>query len=126
MTLDEIESEIRNSPEAQIRALYLSEFDTEPGIIDLQKYVELMAGGWTIADVRDDLLSPGNEAQVTNAIQSNTPVLTNEESNDFLSIATREITKYYEVYLGRSPDTCLLYTSPSPRDLSTSRMPSSA
>ena len=24
------------------------------------------------------------------------------------------------------PDTCLLYTSPSPRDLSTSRMPSSA
>ena len=26
----------------------------------------------------------------------------------------------------QSPDTCLLYTSPSPRDLSTSRMPSSA
>ena len=25
-----------------------------------------------------------------------------------------------------NPDTCLLYTSPSPRDLSTSRMPSSA
>ena len=25
-----------------------------------------------------------------------------------------------------APDTCLLYTSPSPRDLSTSRMPSSA
>ena len=25
-----------------------------------------------------------------------------------------------------SPETCLLYTSPSPRDLSTSRMPSSA
>ena len=27
---------------------------------------------------------------------------------------------------GRSPRGCLLYTSPSPRDLSTSRMPSSA
>ena len=27
---------------------------------------------------------------------------------------------------GRNPKTCLLYTSPSPRDLSTSRMPSSA
>ena len=25
-----------------------------------------------------------------------------------------------------APDSCLLYTSPSPRDLSTSRMPSSA
>ena len=29
-------------------------------------------------------------------------------------------------YLLNHPDTCLLYTSPSPRDLSTSRMPSSA
>jgi len=27
---------------------------------------------------------------------------------------------------GQRPTTCLLYTSPSPRDLSTSRMPSSA
>ena len=30
----------------------------------------------------------------------------------------------YHVYL--NPERCLLYTSPSPRDLSTSRMPSSA
>ena len=30
------------------------------------------------------------------------------------------------VYDGPIPDGCLLYTSPSPRDLSTSRMPSSA
>ena len=29
-------------------------------------------------------------------------------------------------YMSPSPNTCLLYTSPSPRDLSTSRMPSSA
>ena len=29
-------------------------------------------------------------------------------------------------FQGRAPSTCLLYTSPSPRDLSTSRMPSSA
>ena len=28
--------------------------------------------------------------------------------------------------VGGQPDPCLLYTSPSPRDLSTSRMPSSA
>ena len=28
--------------------------------------------------------------------------------------------------IGINPDSCLLYTSPSPRDLSTSRMPSSA
>ena len=36
-----------------------------------------------------------------------------EESDEFISFVERELT-------------CLLYTSPSPRDLSTSRMPSSA
>ena len=34
--------------------------------------------------------------------------------------------KYAEGYPGRRYYGCLLYTSPSPRDLSTSRMPSSA
>ena len=35
---------------------------------------------------------------------------------------------YYDNYIHATPKTgiCLLYTSPSPRDLSTSRMPSSA
>ena len=31
-----------------------------------------------------------------------------------------------EIVTAHCPNTCLLYTSPSPRDLSTSRMPSSA
>ena len=31
-----------------------------------------------------------------------------------------------DAYVATGPNTCLLYTSPSPRDLSTSRMPSSA
>ena len=35
-------------------------------------------------------------------------------------------TWYWNRYPGAQCDTCLLYTSPSPRDLSTSRMPSSA
>ena len=35
-------------------------------------------------------------------------------------------TPKYSQYLGRQYCSCLLYTSPSPRDLSTSRMPSSA
>ena len=35
--------------------------------------------------------------------------------------------EYLEILTGKGSDeTCLLYTSPSPRDLSTSRMPSSA
>ena len=33
---------------------------------------------------------------------------------------------FEDVVLAPTPETCLLYTSPSPRDLSTSRMPSSA
>ena len=37
----------------------------------------------------------------------------------------QEVIKDHPVLLNRAP-TCLLYTSPSPRDLSTSRMPSSA
>ena len=32
----------------------------------------------------------------------------------------------YELYLGRTVAACLLYTSPSPRDMRRSRMPSSA
>ena len=34
--------------------------------------------------------------------------------------------KGHEEYTGIKTNICLLYTSPSPRDLSTSRMPSSA
>ena len=37
----------------------------------------------------------------------------------------RNIEKLGKIY-GKIPPICLLYTSPSPRDLSTSRMPSSA
>ena len=48
-------------------------------------------------------------------------------------LAAEGVSEVWEVQAGRSDDrlvihimTCLLYTSPSPRDLSTSRMPSSA
>ena len=40
-------------------------------------------------------------------------------------IVRREIARIKTV-LGQKASACLLYTSPSPRDLSTSRMPSSA
>ena len=42
----------------------------------------------------------------------------------YIHQATDNTNTYYEYKI--SLDTCLLYTSPSPRDLSTSRMPSSA
>ena len=49
-------------------------------------------------------------------------------------VMEREVNRYIKEYVETKrafgelghPDGCLLYTSPSPRDLSTSRMPSSA
>ena len=38
----------------------------------------------------------------------------------------RQIAETLKIHRGMSDSACLLYTSPSPRDLSTSRMPSSA
>ena len=58
---------------------------------------------------------------------------------DFVNGVTQKFTQYdstntnYQIYFSKDPYlytappySCLLYTSPSPRDLSTSRMPSSA
>ena len=50
--------------------------------------------------------------------------LAKELNLDFSSLDNKKIS---ELFSGNSlPEGCLLYTSPSPRDLSTSRMPSSA
>ena len=46
--------------------------------------------------------------------------------NDAGSISSRATTTNKNVLIEDLPRGCLLYTSPSPRDLSTSRMPSSA
>ena len=52
------------------------------------------------------------------------------DSNEEIILDANELSKGHDYFsLGRriiSPNNCLLYTSPSPRDLSTSRMPSSA
>ena len=50
--------------------------------------------------------------------------ISGDELKDFYSSSNKE--KNYNIDPGSFPYTCLLYTSPSPRDLSTSRMPSSA
>ena len=45
---------------------------------------------------------------------------------DFIPSEDPKTKPPYILEVNNSPGTCLLYTSPSPRDLSTSRMPSSA
>ena len=49
--------------------------------------------------------------------------ITEEDSSEALNVILREIVNGIKDAL---ENTCLLYTSPSPRDLSTSRMPASA
>ena len=46
--------------------------------------------------------------------------------NTAVHITTNEGTMLIELYPEDAPNTCLLYTSPSPRDRTRSRMPSSA
>ena len=62
--------------------------------------------------------------------QSKGPVTANAKPGDPMpKLTTGGTPASYEDLGGPSPDNykpCLLYTSPSPRDLSTSRMPSSA
>ena len=53
-------------------------------------------------------------------------VLTGAHSSEVDDASSRAGASDYLVKGELTPDTCLLYTSPSPRDLSTSRMPSSA
>ena len=51
-------------------------------------------------------------------------MITSIEETPLPSLLQVELNGVERLYV--SPDGCLLYTSPSPRDLSTSRMPSSA
>ena len=53
------------------------------------------------------------------------PTDTEKSSKQIKELMDRKFGKPWNVALGES-FSCLLYTSPSPRDLSTSRMPSSA
>ena len=50
------------------------------------------------------------------------------ESDGIIDVASKQAAASYDAFVaaGELASTCLLYTSPSPRDLSTSRMPSSA
>ena len=62
----------------------------------------------------------------TLAAESATEAVAAREAVDDAVKARTELVDKAEALAARDPRTCLLYTSPSPRDLSTSRMPSSA
>ena len=71
----------------------------------------------------------GDLAKVRSLIESGADPNSADESGSGTLLGIR--TSKFPILLGENeelvnPGTCLLYTSPSPRDLSTSRMPSSA
>ena len=75
--------------------------------------------------------SMGEVTQITNETIKGHRVIRTFNAEDFISdklfkASDRNRQQNMKMALTRSASTCLLYTSPSPRDLSTSRMPSSA
>ena len=66
----------------------------------------------------DRLLELGNDGLVINGTTGESATVDDDEKNELLREVVLSVSGRAKV--------CLLYTSPSPRDLSTSRMPSSA
>ena len=79
---------------------------------------------YRIEGIKEKLSSAGISKEDIDIHQANVADF-NELENVFTSIHGVGSTVLINC-AGISPSTCLLYTSPSPRDLSTSRMPSSA
>ena len=78
------------------------------------------------------LLAAGRQAkeltldEVGDALNLSPQTVTWLETDDFDALPAPAFTQGYIRNYAKYVDICLLYTSPSPRDLSTSRMPSSA
>ena len=66
------------------------------------------------------------DAQVELYHNNNLRVTTTDDGTDFGGTGSIRVPNGTTGQRNASPQACLLYTSPSPRDLSTSRMPSSA
>ena len=111
---------------------------TSDALLSIYKLVSLVAGetlskisaGLTITltlstrpiDIDKSLLALDTLTHIVGTRSRDTiRVITSKDAGIVLEDLIRATTKAYVLL-----DTCLLYTSPSPRDLSTSRMPSSA
>ena len=70
-----------------------------------------------------------NNLELSNLINKEleeNPFLENETSEEYKEVSDDNTEDLNESFSSGESIACLLYTSPSPRDLSTSRMPSSA
>ena len=88
-----------------------------------EKIISLYARGLSVRDISEQLEELYG-AKISSALISE---VTNSVAEDVKVWQSRPLDELYPiVYLDAIYVNCLLYTSPSPRDLSTSRMPSSA
>ena len=104
------EEKFRNAPDAKWAAAELDGVAPE-GYHSTSMYPEYfkLDGQWRLAE----------ESRMDSSV-----VL--REDGTLRVVENRNLKKGDRVILGRTENCCLLYTSPSPRDVSLSRMPSSA
>ena len=81
-----------------------------------------------LATPDEEIMQFGNEFGIETLLTSNKHERATERAEEVLQIYKKQGEEYDYVLLlqGDEPQVCLLYTSPSPRDRSLSRMPSSA
>ena len=111
-------SKLQRSMVSEVQNVYKSQ-----GVAIDDKHIEVIVRQMTskvrIEDAGDTTLLPGELIELRQV----------EDTNQAMAITGGAPAEFTPVLLGitkASLNTCLLYTSPSPRDLSTPRMPSSA
>ena len=82
-----------------------------------------MALEQTLSIIKPDAISKGFAEQICERLEDAGLKIISKKS---LHLSEKEAEGFYIEHKGKPFFPCLLYTSPSPRDLSTSRMPSSA
>ena len=85
----------------------------------------LLASSWYLWKLTSNFLDEPTKKELTNSFNN----LKNKLSEGKQNFSKAKISEAWEKYKeegGALSNNCLLYTSPSPRDISRSRMPSSA
>ena len=101
-----------------IRLTDLAIFDPTVGNIDHSRDITVLNSEFTLASELINFYDPAKTVKAVDSAWSSRDCKITQLSFDDIA--------WFLPHLEATENTCLLYTSPSPRDLSTSRMPSSA
>ena len=115
--LDNFDGRVFNAPTVGNRTLYRYNFSTDPSWNEDNLFIVSWIQDADNQEVVNAASSKDFVAPLKSSISKFTPVSCFEGNDGGIEV---------EVSDGVPPYTCLLYTSPSPRDATLSRMPSSA